>query len=83
MFTLKVDPGVNVWVRSLPLTEIWSDVDSDVTEVSLCWGAAQARLPAAMDAVAGGELTGAPLPLEPLSPDDEVVAEVVDESLDD
>jgi hypothetical protein len=35
-FTVKLDPDVNVCVRSLPLTEMRSDAASDVTEVSLC-----------------------------------------------
>jgi hypothetical protein len=58
-FTVKVEPDVNVWVRSLPLTEIPSDEDEDVTEPAVCSADAQLKAPAGMlAAVLGGGVTG-------------------------
>jgi hypothetical protein len=33
---MNVDPDVNVWVRSLPLTVMPSDEFDDVLDVSVC-----------------------------------------------
>jgi hypothetical protein len=57
-----------------------SDADPDVAaELSLCWGAAQLKLPACTLAFAdGGEATGAAVPPEVVPPlDEEEVAPVV------
>jgi len=71
-FTLNVEPDVNVWVRSLPLTEICSDEDEDVTDPAVCSADAQLRLPAGMlVAVLAGGVTGV-VPPEVVPP--EVVA---------
>ena len=65
-FTVNVEPDVNVWVRSLPLTEIRSDEDEDVTDPAVCSADAQLRLPAGMlVAVLGGGVTGVVPPEEP------------------
>jgi len=62
---MNVEPGVNVWVRSLPLTEILSDEDEDVTDPAVCCADAQPRLPAGMlVAVLGGGVTGVVPPEE-------------------
>jgi hypothetical protein len=56
---VNVEPDVNVWVRSLPLTEIRSDEDEDVTDPAVCSADAQLKVPAGMlVAVLGGGVTG-------------------------
>jgi hypothetical protein len=76
-FTVNAEPGVNVWVRSLPLTEISSEEEEDdVTDPAVCCADAQLRLPAGMlAAVLGGGLTGV-VPPEVL-PAEVVPAEVL------
>jgi hypothetical protein len=77
-FTVNVEPEVNVWVRSLPLTEIPSDEDEDVTEPAVCCADAQLRLPAGMlAAVLGGGVTGV-VPPEELPPPAEEVLEALE-----
>ncbi|MGD0504557.1 MAG: hypothetical protein ABSD02_17590 [Steroidobacteraceae bacterium] len=78
---MNVEPEVNVSVRSLPLTEMPSDDDDDVTDVAVCCADAQLRLPVAtLTGVVGGGVgligvTGdvPPPPGVPPPPDEEVL----------
>jgi hypothetical protein len=76
-FTVNVEPEVNVWVRSLPLTEMPSDEDEDVTDPAVCCADAQLKLPIGkLVGVLGGEVTGVVPPPDEFPP---LAAEVVGE----